>query len=85
MFGGCGEAAVPSDETTGSRNARVGETADVKTRRGETEWVDGTREAGHAGKWGNAQEREKEACFYRNNWFYNVNDIKVYEENGGPQ
>lgn len=36
MFGGCGEGAVPSDETTGSGNARVGETASVKTRQGET-------------------------------------------------
>lgn len=37
MFGSCREGAVPSDETTGSGNARVGETAYVKTRQGETE------------------------------------------------
>lgn len=37
MFGSCREGAVPSDETTGSRNARVGETAYVKKRQGETE------------------------------------------------
>lgn len=37
MFGSCREGAVPSNETTGSGNARVGETAYVKTRQGETE------------------------------------------------
>lgn len=37
MFGSCREGAVPSDETTGSRNARVGEKAYVKKRQGETE------------------------------------------------
>lgn len=85
MFGSCGEGAVPSDETTGSRNARVGETAYVKTRRGETDWVDRTRKAGHAGKWGNAQEREKEACFYRNNWFYKCQQYKGIRGNGVTQ
>lgn len=37
MLGSCREGAVASDETTGSRNARAGETAYVKKRQGETE------------------------------------------------